>query len=333
MSVVAAQAPDSSTATLESVFSSDFFETEPVTPIRWTADGQAYFSYDRREETLGPDLVRVNPESGEKTGGPAVRPSTLMFAKFSPQDDRVAYVRENNIYVERVCDGKITQLTRDGSRTLVNGTFDWVYEEEFDNRDGFRWMQLTGDPRNIYLARLEWAASNTEIVMQHLNHLQNTLTILVGDVKTGRTAPIMVERDSTWVDVVDDWVWLDRGGLRTHVLQRHDAAGYCADPAAVSRGGAHAGRQCRAQAEVRAAAEGPEGFRARRRGQRRLARRPGDVSRRVRLNQEVPDVVHGLRRAREPDRSGQLGRGEGTTLHLFSLLTRFLTEHLPADAR
>ena len=33
----------------------------------------------------------------------------------------------------------ITPLTTDGSRTIINGTFDWVYEEELSMRDGFRW--------------------------------------------------------------------------------------------------------------------------------------------------------------------------------------------------
>ncbi len=51
-----------------------------------------------------------------------------------------AYVRENNIYVEDLTgDFKITKLTTDGSRYIVNGTFDWVYEEELFCRDGFRW--------------------------------------------------------------------------------------------------------------------------------------------------------------------------------------------------
>ncbi|HEY7544292.1 MAG TPA: DPP IV N-terminal domain-containing protein, partial [Blastocatellia bacterium] len=73
-----------------------------------------------------------------KLGGNA-KPSTLMFAKFSPDSTRVGYVRENNIYVENIADGRITQLTRDGSRYTVNGTFDWVYEEELFCRDGWRW--------------------------------------------------------------------------------------------------------------------------------------------------------------------------------------------------
>ena len=62
-----------------------------------------------------------------------------MFAKFSPDATRVGYVRGNNIYVERLDDGKVTQLTTDGSETTINGTSDWVYEEEFGVRDGFRW--------------------------------------------------------------------------------------------------------------------------------------------------------------------------------------------------
>lgn len=73
-----------------------------------------------------------------KLGGDA-DPSTLMFAKFSPDGRRVAYVRANDLYVEELTSGTITRLTSDGSRTRINGTFDWVYEEEFDLRDGFRW--------------------------------------------------------------------------------------------------------------------------------------------------------------------------------------------------
>jgi dipeptidyl-peptidase-4 len=74
----------------------------------------------------------------KKVGGDA-KPSTLMFAKFSPDATRVGYVRENNIYVENLSDNRITQLTSDGTRHLVNGTFDWVYEEELFCRDGWRW--------------------------------------------------------------------------------------------------------------------------------------------------------------------------------------------------
>jgi dipeptidyl-peptidase-4 len=62
-----------------------------------------------------------------------------MFAKFSPDGRFVAYVSGNNIYAEDVTTGQIRKLTTDGTRKLINGTFDWVYEEEFGCRDGFRW--------------------------------------------------------------------------------------------------------------------------------------------------------------------------------------------------
>jgi len=66
--------------------------------------------------------------------------SSLQFAKFSPDGSKVAYVSEHNIYVEDLSNGTIKRLTDDdGTKKLINGTFDWVYEEKFFCRDGFRW--------------------------------------------------------------------------------------------------------------------------------------------------------------------------------------------------
>ncbi len=71
--------------------------------------------------------------------GSSAKPSTLMFAKLSPDGTRVGYVCENNVYTEPVDGGPALKLTADGSHETINGTFDWVYEEEFDCRDGWRW--------------------------------------------------------------------------------------------------------------------------------------------------------------------------------------------------
>ena len=71
--------------------------------------------------------------------GKGLAPQSLMFAKFSPDSKYVAYVSESNIFSEDVVTGQIKKLTQDGTRKLINGTFDWVYEEEFNCRDGFRW--------------------------------------------------------------------------------------------------------------------------------------------------------------------------------------------------
>ncbi len=92
-----------------------------------------------RQNTRG-DYWVLDLASGalRKLGGD-VPASSLMFAKFSPDNSKVGYVRANNIYVEDLASGRITQLTHDGSDTIINGTSDWVNEEEFDIRDGFAW--------------------------------------------------------------------------------------------------------------------------------------------------------------------------------------------------
>jgi dipeptidyl-peptidase 4 len=71
--------------------------------------------------------------------GKSLPTQSLMFAKFSPDSKYVAYVSDRNIYTEEIATGIIKKLTTDGTRKLINGTFDWVYEEEFNCRDGFRW--------------------------------------------------------------------------------------------------------------------------------------------------------------------------------------------------
>ena len=115
-----------------------------VRSISWSADNKKVLIYNNtrrvwRYDTRG-DYWVLNLETGALRQLGKERPeATLMFAKFSPDGTRVAYISENNIYVEDVESGQVTQLTNDGSTRIVNGTFDWVYEEEFACRDGFRW--------------------------------------------------------------------------------------------------------------------------------------------------------------------------------------------------
>jgi dipeptidyl-peptidase-4 len=209
-----------------------------------------------------------------KLGGADAKPSTLMFAKFSPDGTRVGYVRENNLYVETIADGRVTQLTSDGSPTLINGTSDWVNEEEFFLRDCWRWspdgksiafwqfdasgvenytlvnntdalypkltvipypktgttnaavrvgvvpasggaikwMNTPGDLRQNYIVSMDWAANSDELVMQHLNRLQNDYKLLLADARTGAVKTILTEKDEAWVDVrANKFRWLDGG--------------------------------------------------------------------------------------------------------------------------
>src|SRR5580693_4439970 len=116
----------------------------PFENYTWSKDNSRLLLYTNsaqvwRLRTRG-DYWVLDLQSGalRKLGGddPA---SSLMFAKLSPDGSKVAYVRGNNIYVEEISTGRITQLTHDGSQTIINGTSDWVYEEELDIRDAFRW--------------------------------------------------------------------------------------------------------------------------------------------------------------------------------------------------
>jgi dipeptidyl-peptidase 4 len=240
-----------------------------------------------RRNTRG-DYWVVEPSSGtlHKLGGDAPA-SSLMFAKFSPDGSKVGYVRENNIYVEDAAGGHIRQITRDGSETIVNGTSDWVYEEELDVRDGFawspdgrriaywqfdtsgvatfkliynlgapkeiitgfpypgigvypsvlnipypipgtknsavrvgvvsvdggetRWMAVAGDPRENYIARMEWAENSSELAIEHLNRLQNTDDLLLADAATANVRQVFRDQDAAWVDVMNEIKWVHGG--------------------------------------------------------------------------------------------------------------------------
>jgi dipeptidyl-peptidase 4 len=115
-----------------------------VESFEWSKDMKHALLYTNskrvwRENTRGDYWVwDADAKSLRKLGG-NVPESTLMFAKFSPDGSKAAYVHDRNLYVEDVSVGAITPLTHDESETLINGTSDWVYEEELDVRDGFRW--------------------------------------------------------------------------------------------------------------------------------------------------------------------------------------------------
>ena len=59
--------------------------------------------------------------------------------KFSPGGDRLAYVREHDLYVHDIRRGHEETLTRDGDDNLLNGEVDWVYREELYSRSNYFW--------------------------------------------------------------------------------------------------------------------------------------------------------------------------------------------------
>lgn len=121
-------------------------ESEPlaVDGFTFSADESKLLIYTNsrrvwRQNTRGDSWVLdIAARELKKLGGDAA-PSSLMFAKYSPDGTCVAYVRGHNLYVQDVRTLRITALTTDGSDRVINGTADWVNEEELGIRDGYRW--------------------------------------------------------------------------------------------------------------------------------------------------------------------------------------------------
>ncbi|MBN2089494.1 S9 family peptidase [candidate division KSB1 bacterium] len=149
--------------------------------------------------------------------GRVLVPGSLMFAKISPDGKKVSYVYQQNLYVESLESGAIQQLTFDGAGNLINGTFDWAYEEEFDCRDGFRWS-----PDSKYLAywQINSEGIGTFYMVNNLDSIYAKLIPVpypkVGTViASARIGVISIDGGETrWFDIPGD--------PRAHYLPRMD---------------------------------------------------------------------------------------------------------------
>jgi dipeptidyl-peptidase-4 len=224
-----------------------------------------------RQNTRG-DYWLLDLSSHElvQLGGDAPE-ATMMFATFSPDGTKVAYVREHNLYVQDLRDLTIVPITTDGDEHRINGTFDWVYEEELSLRQGFEWspdserlafwqidttgvrefvlinntdglypqltrfpypktgqinpaarvgvvpaaggeigwIDLPGDPREHYIARIKWLENPQQLVIQQLDRRQHTNQVWLVTPAAGVPLPLFAETDETWVDIRDDATWYD----------------------------------------------------------------------------------------------------------------------------
>ena len=100
-------------------------------------------------------------------------PASLMFAKLSPKGTHVAYVRDQNIFLEGLSDHSIRPLTTSPSETIFNGKFDWVYEEELGIRDGFRWSP---DGSAIAYWQFDESGVRTQPLLDHVSGLYPKVT-------------------------------------------------------------------------------------------------------------------------------------------------------------
>ncbi|MCX7834372.1 MAG: S9 family peptidase [Ignavibacteria bacterium] len=82
----------------------------------------------------------------------------IRHAEFSPDGNKVAYVKDNNIFIKNINDDIVKQITTDGKiNEVINGVPDWVYEEEFGVYDCVVWS-----PDSRYLAYLRFDETNVK---------------------------------------------------------------------------------------------------------------------------------------------------------------------------
>jgi len=145
----------------------------PIRDYQWSEDNSKLLLFTNtqrvwRYHTRGDYWVLDLPSGKLQRVGTSLPSSTLMFAKFSPDGSRVAYVSGHNIFMEDLGNSSVTQLTSDGGERYVNGTFDWVYEEEFSCRDGFRW---SNDGENIIYWHSDTEGTGTFYLINNLDSL------------------------------------------------------------------------------------------------------------------------------------------------------------------
>ncbi len=156
----------------------------------------------------------------------STRSGYQMFAKLSYDGTQVAFVRDNNIFVTNLRTGEERALTDDGTEDIINGTSDWVYEEELDLRDAFRWSP---DGSNIAFWRFDQSPIETFYMIDETTlyptliplrypkagAVNSSVQIGITDVAGGNTRWVDIGKNSDIyiadMDFVDDAeIWLTR---------------------------------------------------------------------------------------------------------------------------
>ena len=137
-------------------------------------------------------------------------PQTL--AEYSPDGKKVSYIYENNIFIKDLSTGKITQITKDGSKNkIINGTTDWVYEEEFAITKGYDWS-----PDSKSIAFLKFDESGVkEFTMTYYNELYPDLYTFkypkAGEDNSKVTAIMYhIEKDTTSLINLGEYEYIPR---------------------------------------------------------------------------------------------------------------------------
>jgi len=160
-------------------------------PARSVKTGGTFYLYD-----LENDKFFLLAESEEEQ----------VNAQFSPDGKKLGFVRGNNLFVIDIESEKETQLTFDGSEIILNGVFDWVYEEEFHIIQAWEWSPDANsiafwrfDQSHVPLLKIaRWDSlyfNFDEMYYPKAGSSNSIIQIGVVEINSGRT---------NWIDIGDE---------------------------------------------------------------------------------------------------------------------------------
>lgn len=208
----------------------------------------------------------------KKSGTKLSKKGKQQEAVFSPDGQKIAFVRENNLFYVDIKNEAEMQVTPDGIYNhIINGHTDWVYEEEFGFTRAFDWSPKSdqiaylkfdesnvseftmtiwgalyptqqtfkypkagernsivsacvynleakthtnidlGEDIDIYVPRIFFSPMDNELVIYHLNRLQNQFKILLCNTKTATVKTMYQEKDAAFVNVTDNFYFFKNG--------------------------------------------------------------------------------------------------------------------------
>lgn len=195
---------------------------------------------------------------------------------FSEDGSKIAYGKENNLFIKDLKTQTTTQVTTDGKRNeIINGIADWVYEEEFAIVRMFDWsadgkylayirfderevpefsmdvygkalyptqqvfkypkageknsevslhiysledkiakaVDFSGLETDYYIPRLKWTKDAHALAVQLTNRHQNILDLVYVHPETASYTKVLHETDDAYIDVTDDWTFMEDGSF------------------------------------------------------------------------------------------------------------------------
>ena len=138
------------------------FESIP-SAWKWISDDEVVFTYDGSYTDsaafsfdVRTSSVRYGVKAPEKYAGFPLQPERAVNMTYSPDSSKIAFTRDNDLYVTDIATGQEYRLTSDGTDLILNGYASWVYYEEiFGRPSAYRAFWWSPDGSKIAFYRFD----------------------------------------------------------------------------------------------------------------------------------------------------------------------------------